>query len=51
MAVENHRTYVYVGLAGEGQNIGAGGLYRRADGDDEWRSIARGLPRNPQVRA
>jgi photosystem II stability/assembly factor-like uncharacterized protein len=51
MTADTHRTYVYVGLAGEGQFIGEGGLYRRADGDDEWQSITRGLPRNPQVRA
>jgi photosystem II stability/assembly factor-like uncharacterized protein len=51
MAAHNHQTYVYVGVAGEGANIGTGGLYRRADGDPEWRSIARGLPANPQVRA
>ena len=26
-------------------------MYRRADGDDEWQSIANGLPSNPQIRA
>ena len=51
MTEENHRTYVYVGLAGEGEHIGTGGLYRRADGEDEWQSIANGLPPDPQVRA
>ena len=51
MATESHRTYVYVGLAGEGDHIGQGGLYRRADGDQEWKSITNGLPENPQIRA
>ena len=44
-------TYLYVGLAGEGDNIGEGGLYRKVDGDEEWHSITNGLPDNPQVRA
>ena len=59
MAADNHKTNLYVGLAGEGalivgdesQPVGAGGMYRRTDGDEEWRSIIRGLPTNPQVRA
>lgn len=51
MTSENHRTYVYIGLAGEGDNIGSGGLYRRADGDEEWQQITNGLPEQPQVRA
>ena len=51
MTTVNHRNYLYVGLAGEGGNIGRGGLYRRAEGDDQWQSITRGLPENPQVRA
>ena len=51
MTSENHTTHLYVGLAGEGENIGGGGLYRRAEGDDQWQSITRGLPENPQVRA
>jgi hypothetical protein len=51
MTSGNHRTYVYVGLAGEGENIGEGGLYRRAEGDDQWQDISKGLPENPQVRA
>ena len=51
MAHENHQSYVYVGLAGEGDNIGEGGLYRRAEGEDRWQSITSGLPSNPQVRA
>jgi hypothetical protein len=28
MITDQHRTFVYVGLAGEGEYIGAGGLYR-----------------------
>lgn len=51
MTPDNHRTYVYIGLAGEGDNIAGGGLYRRADGEDEWQSITNGLPEAPQVRA
>ncbi len=50
MTVNGHQTYVYVGLAGEGDNLGEGGLLRWADGDG-WRSITNGLPRSPQVRA
>ena len=46
-----HRTHIYVGLAGEGDAIGPGGMLRRADGDSEWRSAAKGLPDEPQVRA
>ena len=51
MAVAEHRTHVYLGLAGEGDYIGEGGLFRRADGESEWLDISAGLPENPQVRA
>ena len=51
MTQNNHQSYIYVGLAGEGVNIGTGGLYRKLDGDGEWVSIAKGLPTEPQVRA
>ena len=51
MANNAHRTHIYVGLAGEGDNIAEGGLLRRAEGDDDWQAIANGLPTNPQVRA
>ena len=51
MVATNHRTYTYVGLAGEGDYIGDGGLLRRADGEDAWDDISAGLPGNPQVRA
>ncbi len=51
MTNTNHKTHVYVGLAGEGDNIAEGGMYRLAEGDDDWQSIARGLPARPQVRA
>ena len=51
MADDGHQSYVYVGLAGEGENIGPGGLFRRADGDHEWHDITKGLPQNPQIRA
>ena len=51
MANNGHRTYIYVGLAGEGDNISEGGLLRRTEGEDEWQSITNGLPSEPQVRA
>ena len=51
MANDSHSTYVYVGLGGEGENIGLGGMYRRADGDEQWQAINNGLPTEPQVRA
>ena len=51
MAQNEHRTHIYVGLAGEGDNIGEGGLLRRAEGEDEWQSVANGLPSNPQIGA
>ena len=51
MAAAGHRTHVYLGLAGEGDYIGEGGLLRKADGEGEWQDISAGLPENPQVRA
>ena len=51
MTTESKQAYVYVGLAGEGEFIGPGGIYRCADGGQEWQSIAQGLPPEPQVRA
>ena len=51
MTTDQHRTFVYVGLAGEGEHIGAGGLYRYATDSGEWQSLTKGLPANPQVRA
>ena len=45
------QTYIYIGLAGEGDAIGPGGLLRRDEGDAEWQSVADGLPHNPQARA
>ena len=51
MAQNGHRTHIYVGLAGEGDNIGEGGLLRRVEGEDDWQSVANGLPSNPQIRA
>jgi photosystem II stability/assembly factor-like uncharacterized protein len=51
MTADHHQTFVYVGLAGEGEYIGTGGLYRRAADDGEWQSLSKGLPENPQVRA
>ena len=51
MATNNHQTFVYAGLAGEGEYIGDGGLYRLAAGSSEWEDISQGLPPHPQVRA
>ncbi|MFN8635755.1 MAG: hypothetical protein U0893_18055 [Chloroflexota bacterium] len=51
MAANNPQTSIYVGLAGEGQFVGGGGLYRYDVSDDRWQSIANGLPASPQVRA
>ena len=51
MATGSQQGCVYLGLADEGKRIGSGGLYRRADGEEEWRSITNGLPQDPQVRA
>jgi photosystem II stability/assembly factor-like uncharacterized protein len=51
MAANDRQTYIYAGLAGEGQFVGEGGLYRYAVGDGSWQSITQGLPPEPQVRA
>jgi photosystem II stability/assembly factor-like uncharacterized protein len=51
MVANDHQTSIYVGLAGEGQFVGDGGLYRYDVGDGAWQSITRGLPPSPQVRA
>ena len=51
MTAEDHRTYVYVGLGGEGEHVGEGGLYRFDDDGGEWTDAANGLPDRPQVRA
>ncbi len=51
MVATNHRTYTYVGMAGEGDFIGEGGIFRQADGEDGWDDISAGLPGEPQVRA
>ncbi|MBM3925955.1 MAG: hypothetical protein FJ320_08210 [SAR202 cluster bacterium] len=51
MVADGKKRYLYVGLGGEGEHIGSGGLYRRRDGEREWESINSGLPKNPQVRA
>ena len=50
MTSNGHITHVYVGLAGEGDNIAEGGLYRMALGG-EWQLAEKGLPPQPQVRA
>ena len=51
MTTQEHETFVYIGMGGEGDNIGQGGLYRRGDANQEWKSITSGLPDEPQVRA
>jgi photosystem II stability/assembly factor-like uncharacterized protein len=51
MAADTHQTYIYVGLAGEGDYVASGGLYRYAEDEGEWKSVTAGLPPNPQVRA
>ena len=40
---KDHVTHVYIGLGGEGEYIGDGGVYRRAHNEDEWSSISSGL--------
>jgi photosystem II stability/assembly factor-like uncharacterized protein len=51
MNADHQQTFVYVGLAGEGEYIGAGGLYRYATHNGAWQSLTNGLPEHPQVRA
>ena len=51
MVATNHLTYTYVGMGGEGDFIGDGGIFRQADGEDDWKDISAGLPGTPQVRA
>ena len=59
MTSQNHKTYVYVGIGGEHplvvgaepNSLGEGGLFRRADGEQEWQLLTNGLPQDPQVRA
>ena len=51
MVATSNNSYVYVGLAGEGQFVGEGGLYRYAESAGEWQSMTKGLPPTPQVRA
>ena len=49
----NGKSFVYVGLAGEtapGRFV-ASGLYRMAEGDDQWELLANGLPDSPAIRA
>jgi len=35
MVAHEHHTHIYVGLAGEGQYMAEGGLYRYAESDGE----------------
>ena len=47
------RSHIYLGLAGEtGRGrVVQSGLYRLADGDDDWEAIQTGLPEAPAIRA
>ena len=50
---ERPRAYIYLGLAGEtgrGRTVQSG-LYRLADGGDEWETLHNGLPDAPAIRA
>lgn len=47
------KSYVYVGLAGEtapGREVRSG-LYRKAEADDRWEPLAKGLPAAPAIRS
>ena len=47
------QSYLYLGLAGEtgpGRLVDSG-LFRLADGGNEWEPMQRGLPEKPAVRA
>jgi hypothetical protein len=49
----HQRSFIYLGLAGEtgrGRTVESG-LYRLADGSDEWEALRNGLPDAPAVRA
>ena len=49
----NHIPYIYAGLAGEtapGRPIESG-LFRMADGDENWELLTNGLPEAPAIRA
>ena len=47
MAANNHQTYIYVGLAGEGQYMAEGGLYRYAESTGEWQSMTQRTATHP----
>ena len=49
----NHKSFVYVGLAGETApgRVVNNGLYRMADGGGDWELLTNGLPEAPAVRA
>src|SRR4051794_31333152 len=52
-AMTEQQSYLYLGLAGEtgpGRPVDSG-LFRLADGSNEWERIERGLPEKPAVRA
>ena len=49
----NQNSYVYLGLAGETgrDRLVQSGLFRMAEGSEEWERLERGLPEAPAVRA
>src|SRR6266851_4666759 len=51
--VNNQKSHIYLGLAGEtGRGrVVQSGLFRMADGSDEWEVLQHGLPEAPAVRA
>jgi photosystem II stability/assembly factor-like uncharacterized protein len=51
--VNDHQSYIFLGLAGEtGRGrVVQSGLYRLTDGSDEWEALHQGLPEAPAVRA
>jgi len=53
IGANDQRSHIYLGLAGEtGRGrVVQSGLYRLADGTDEWEELLRGLPEAPAVRA
>src|SRR3974377_2338364 len=52
-APNNQKSFVYLGLAGEtgGRRLVQSGIFRMADGSEEWERMERGLPGAPAVRA
>src|SRR5919108_2225948 len=47
MAANNHQTYIYVGLAGEGQYMAEGGMYRHTERTGEGERMKQRVPPPP----